>query len=938
TTTGSRSYDGAGNVLTITDEEGKITSYTYDKENRETSVTFASETTNKEYDALGNITLVTKPLGNTRTMAYDAFNRLTEVSEGGLVTKYAFDKNSNVTFQMDALGRRVKYEYDALNRKVKHIQPGNIVTSYGYDAEGNLTAMTDAKGQVFGYVYDKLNRQTEANYPDVATPYMTPLKTVTGYDANNNVTTITESKHDVDGVTVTDLTENVYDDFDRLTSSTQRGVTVSYGYDNNGNRTSVSTAAGTTAYAYDNRNRIATATADTLLTSYGYYADGKKDTVTYPNGTDVKYIYHPTNRVASIVNQVTADSSVISSYNYDYDSNGNRTLQVEVQNGVSETTTYSYDDLDRMTEYTLTSGADVTVTSYTFEGYNRKTEELSVNGSATASKTYTYDALDRLTSVVDSINGKSISYSYDLNGNMLTKTDSLDSAANMNFEYDALNRLVKTTQATDTQGLYEYNADGLRVRHRLSERGDVDYYYDGNSIIEERNAADGSLLAHYRYADRLLSLNTELGTQYYHHDALGSTVNLTDNSGVVKVSYSLDPWGHIRNQVGSSINRQIFTGQEHDEQTGLIYFGARYYDAETARFISQDTYLGEYGTPPSLHRYLYAYSNPTVYIDLYGYEAVREYASLDEIETGAKYIEYHDGYYNPDPAAWEDYEDSYDIVTENGVVKTMERDFWGNIENKWYQLGRKWQQFKASPNPDEKLTGESERGDEEFNEKPLDPEQEVKNERARRADAFIANAKDVGHKAANEVEETVSDPENIVIAAATRSPLGKFVEQTGGFIKSNKKWIKDKWKKWWKKGEKKGGEVDKLALKNVFEFRGPASRHTLTNVNQKTVAKNLNTVIEPGVDVTADVAAINKGLAKKSGDKFVINGRTYGMHDGTLFPVSGSGFHQLDRASFKALGVLNKFGNTAKANKIINNMGLSDDAVNTALKVWRLSQ
>jgi RHS repeat-associated protein len=52
-----------------------------------------------------------------------------------------------------------------------------------------------------------------------------------------------------------------------------------------------------------------------------------------------------------------------------------------------------------------------------------------------------------------------------------------------------------------------------------------------------------------------------------------------------------------------------------DANTGLVYFGARYYDPDTARFISQDSYQGKTDTPPSLHRYLYAYSNPTVYID-----------------------------------------------------------------------------------------------------------------------------------------------------------------------------------------------------------------------------------------------------------------------------------------------------------------------------------
>ena len=92
--------------------------------------------------------------------------------------------------------------------------------------------------------------------------------------------------------------------------------------------------------------------------------------------------------------------------------------------------------------------------------------------------------------------------------------------------------------------------------------------------------------------------------------------------GDIQISLPVDPFGAITEQQGASVNRQVFTGQEHDEQTGLIYFGARFYDPDIGRFLNQDTYLGEPGTPPSLHRYLYAYGNPTVYVDLYGNEPV----------------------------------------------------------------------------------------------------------------------------------------------------------------------------------------------------------------------------------------------------------------------------------------------------------------------------
>jgi hypothetical protein len=95
-------------------------------------------------------------------------------------------------------------------------------------------------------------------------------------------------------------------------------------------------------------------------------------------------------------------------------------------------------------------------------------------------------------------------------------------------------------------------------------------------------------------------------------------------------------------------------------------------------------------------------------------------------------------------------------------------------------------------------------------------------------------------------------------------------------------------------------------------LRRPARRHWGATVTQKTVAKNLNTVIEPGVDVAGDVAAIRAGRATRVDGQYVVNGRTYGVHDGALYPVSGPGFHQLNRGSFQALGMLNKVGDTAR--------------------------
>ena len=116
--------------------------------------------------------------------------------------------------------------------------------------------------------------------------------------------------------------------------------------------------------------------------------------------------------------------------------------------------------------------------------------------------------------------------------------------------------------------------------------------------------------------DQLVSLNNRPeGRSFFHLDALRSTVNLTDGSGSARQSILYDAWGNERDCVGTSANKFTFTGHEKDEETGLIYAKARFYDPDVGRFLSQDNFLGEVNSPPSLHRYSYAYQNPLLFVD-----------------------------------------------------------------------------------------------------------------------------------------------------------------------------------------------------------------------------------------------------------------------------------------------------------------------------------
>ena len=414
-----------------------------------------------------------------------------------------------------------------------------MATTYDYDPESNPVSVTDPKGQATNYSFDELNRRTEARFPSTGTAWTETAKVRTEYDGNDNVVRIVETK--TGGVV--DTTENVYDDFDRKTKATQRGVAVEYDYDANGNRIMVSSPNGTTRYDYDSRNRLSKTVSletDTLppdptapTTLFFHTPDGKKDSVTYPNGTDTKYVYWPNNRIQSIEHKY--GDARVSSFACQYDPNGNRVSQTEFQNGETETTTYSYDAADRLAGYVLKDEADIAtdspgrVVSYTYEGYNRKTETVEDDGALVSSRTYQYDSTDRLVQIADSANSSTISYEYDRNGNTVRKTDSSLTDSDTVYAYDARDQLVEAVRgpegAETLLGRYDYNHAGLRVRHLSSERGDVEYYYDETAVLKERDASDGSPIARYTYADRLLSMSKFCGKNRAFPKAPGWTNN-----------------------------------------------------------------------------------------------------------------------------------------------------------------------------------------------------------------------------------------------------------------------------------------------------------------------------------------------------------------------------------------------------------------------------
>jgi len=104
---------------------------------------------------------------------------------------------------------------------------------------------------------------------------------------------------------------------------------------------------------------------------------------------------------------------------------------------------------------------------------------------------------------------------------------------------------------------------------------------------------------------------------YYHPDNLGSSQLMTDRDGDVVQQYGYTPFGkenYKNNTLAFSVSSR-YTGQTLDEETGLYYYGARYYDPELARFIQADSTIPDPEFSQAYNRYAYVYNNPLKFTD-----------------------------------------------------------------------------------------------------------------------------------------------------------------------------------------------------------------------------------------------------------------------------------------------------------------------------------
>ena len=673
-------YYANGQLARQTDALGNITKYEYGYLNKVTKTYTPFNTksngsvnysvTENQYDKNGNVTLakqtVQKQDSDTVKYSvtenqYNAQGLLTQVtlSDGTSngeknITKY-FYNNAGIQTKMytglnstnDSDYMTTNYEYDAWGHLVRTTDStGYNSGATTYDLNGNALTVTDANGNVTTNTYDALNRVLTAN-------------TICS-DTSKNV-----SK------------SYVYDNMGRVRSKTANGVQTSYQYDIFGRvyqelspksfkgyfyegvsqyakeqlvGINHQTMYSSTQYEYDAEMRIAQVKESGNLTAtYTYDANGNKVSETLANGVVSTYSYNGCNKVTKLVTK--SGNSDISSYEYSYYLDGSDACKVRNENGTIETTSYDYDGLKRLTKEFISNGKTADTYSYEYDDYGNRSKmvangseeyetvyDYTVNGKYTAllqkeiktveetSNTTISDGLaisptDLITSTAADAKTEETAYSYDANGNQITKTAEGKTETNT---YDGLNQLIGFTDG-ETTASYKYNADGLRTSKTVDGKT-INHIWDGNKqIVVDMDDSDWYSAEVYVRGTNLLakfskqSGNVKTDYQYYTQNAHGDVVNLTDSTGAITKSYKYDAFGVEQNVDDADNNAFRYCGEYYDSESGTIYLRARYYDPTIGRFISRDSVTGENTDPLSLNLYTYCHNNPIIGTDPSGH-------------------------------------------------------------------------------------------------------------------------------------------------------------------------------------------------------------------------------------------------------------------------------------------------------------------------------
>ncbi len=607
------------------------------------------------YDGLTtNITVGSDARAMSRTYSSAGWLLATSDAQQG-TNRFSYDGAGRPLIIEDANGNQIVASYNGFGHKTQVDDPNQGLTTFGYSTLGELVSQT-ANGVTQTFSQDTLGRTTTrtttgGHASGTATFTWDTAKTgLLSSEAENGITRtysytnqlqLSQLSVNVDGTTRT--IKHQYDSVLGRPKALEypNGLTLEYRYNDQGYLTHTRNAVS--HYTY----REVTAMADTGQITGAKLANNLMAQTSHFN------------RNAGTMSYTTVDKGAATLHGHHYNLSGSYDEYLNLRKESNSLTglqkAYDYDNLNRLTQYTVSNTAPAVNLSvnyaYDAVGNLLKKSDYSANrsgayqygGSANcpAANKAGPNALCRL----EKLNSTIVQFSYDGRGNLIN-------GDGLTLTYNALDKpltIIGRGPGNNTNTAFTYGSDGMRAKQTRTVSGNTTTTYYVDKLFEMDN--DGSWRA---YIDDIAVLSWTPEQQhkllYTLRDRLGSATTLVNQDGQVTSRRYFDPFGrtssasgseHLSNtQFGDWLEtnryRRGFTDHEHLNEQQLIHMNGRVYDYNLGRFMSVDPLIQAPTSTQSINPYSYIMNNPLAGTDPTGYCATTDNAQdcVGGIEDG----------------------------------------------------------------------------------------------------------------------------------------------------------------------------------------------------------------------------------------------------------------------------------------------------------------
>ncbi|MFF4401433.1 DUF6531 domain-containing protein [Streptomyces sp. NPDC001480] len=643
------SYDNRGNRISITDPAGSTTRFTYDEAGCLTSVTDPLGSVNEVHcDRTGLPTRIANALGAVTRYERDAFGRPVVITDSsgaamrlewtvegrlarrtgpdGAAEAWAYDGEGNCVRHVDALGgvsrfeythfdllaartaadgSRYEFEHDAELRLTKVTNPQGHAWTYEYDAAGNLVSETDFDDRTLTYRYDAAGRvrsRTNAMGQTVLFE-LNELGQVVRKVADRQVTTFAyDAAGQLEHAVGPDSTVTfVRDDRGRLREESVNGRGTSFEYDELGRRTARTTPSGArSSWTYDVAGRRTSMVTSGRSIQFAYDTVGREVTRCIGGTLTLSQTYDALGRLASQTME-GSEGSLLGRRTYTYRADGALTAMDDALAGDFR---FGLDAAGRVTAV----HAEKWTERYAYDAIGNQVAaewpSSHPGGEAVGTREYEGTRLTRA--------GR-VRYEYDALGRIILRQKRRIShkADTWRYEWDAENRLIALVTPDGTHWRYNYDPLGRRTaKLRLDEDLEtvmerVDFVWDGATLCEQTTTGPSLSsaitltwdhqglrpIAQTERMTRAEASQEEIDSRFFAivTDLVGAPTELVDMQGKTAWRARSTLWGTTAWKSDSLTYTPLrFPGQYFDPEMGLHYNCWRYYDPETARYLSPD--------------------------------------------------------------------------------------------------------------------------------------------------------------------------------------------------------------------------------------------------------------------------------------------------------------------------------------------------------------